>query len=87
MYQHQDSVKMNEKSIKLLAKWAINQGCHIYNDSDLRALLILDNVRKKVYEENRIKAPGGFTEASILAFEAVVMKVIEMEKQQTYKTA
>lgn len=78
---------MNKESIKLLAKWAINKGCHVYNDTDLELLLMLDSVQKKVYEENRIKAPGGFTEAAILAFEAVINKVIEMEKQQTYKTA
>lgn len=72
---------MNEASIKLLARWAVDQGVHMFDDPDLEALYILDDLRKKVYMENRITAPGGFTEASILAFEAVARKVIEMEKQ------
>lgn len=78
---------MNEASIKLLAKWAINQGCHIYNDPDLEALFMLDDVRKRAYEENRIKAPGGFTEAAMIAFESVVKKIIEMESNPASRTA
>lgn len=73
---------MNEASIKLLAKWAVDQGVHMFDDPDLESLYVLDDLRKKVYMENRIIAPGGFTEASILAFEAVVKKVIEMENQK-----
>lgn len=73
---------MNEASINLLARWAVNRGVHMFDDPDLESLYVLDDLREKVYTENRITAPGGFTEASILAFEAVVRKVIEMENQK-----
>ena len=72
---------MKDESIRILAKWSVNKGCYLYNDPDLEILYSLDEIGGKVYEENRIKAPGGFSEASEMAFAAVVKRIIELETE------
>lgn len=69
---------MSEFSINILAQWAIEQGVHRESDPNLKLLWQLDDLRKSVYAEHRIKI--GFEEASKIAFAAVISKVIEIDQ-------
>ena len=66
------------EEILLLAKY-ISQ-IRVVNDPDIDQLLKLDDLWKEVYVEHRIKI--GFSEASLIAYSAVIKKVRALHAQK-----
>lgn len=75
----QSTEMISDQDVRLLAQFFQEKGIHKENDPNLELLWKLDDLHKEVYEANRIKAPGGFEEAGILANEAVIDRVFEIK--------